>query len=255
MKKLIPAVISIGVMALSSQASASTTIAGIENVNLLDLNGSVTSSNNQFITRPFDASIVPANDPSIKEVLTDIGAPALDTYVLSIESGAYLDISFGDTVTGSNDLALFFASGTQQVSPEDVVDNVYTDPSTGKTYDVYIDVNGDSRIVTTTFDLDILNGDGSVASSIIDVSPILTFDLMQDVDGLFYPVTAAIIDLDGLGLLAPNQALEEFRIFLGNDTFPTLSAVGYTDIPLPLPVILFTSGLAMLGLFGRRKTP
>lgn len=253
MKKLIAVILSLTALTLSSQAYAEL-IAGIDNVTLFDGSGTVTTSDNNFITRTTDALMVPANDPSITEVLIDSGVPALATYVLSVEPGAYIDMSFGTTVTGFDELVFFFAGGTEVVPAGEVVDGVYTDTN-GVSFDVYVDANGDSRIVTSNFDFSIINGDGSIGAFSNGISPFLTTDFMQDVDGLLYPITAAILDLDGLNLLAPGETLEEFRIALGNDTFPVLSGVGYIEaVPLPLPIVLFSSGLVVLGLFGRRKT-
>jgi hypothetical protein len=232
MNKLLIVILSLTAMAASSQAWAVTIdIAGIENITLLDSDDTVSTSNHQFITATSTTSgVVQANDPSIKEVLTDDYNAALITYVLSVDSGAYIDISFNDVVTGADELVFLFAG---------VVDD--PDPSIAE--------------VIINFDLEI---NGTRESGIVPFIPSsdgFIGEGLMDIDGVNSTLTASIIDLGSFGL-APNQELEAFRIYMAESGsgFPALNGVGYiAPVPLPLPVILFASGLGMLGLFGRRK--
>jgi hypothetical protein len=69
-----------------------------------------------------------------------------------------------------------------------------------------------------------------------------------------------LVNLDDF-LLAPGAMMNEFSIDVltaseNPEHFPTITAVGAfnaTVVPLPLPVVLFSSGLALLAFVGRRK--
>ena len=71
-------------------------------------------------------------------------------------------------------------------------------------------------------------------------------------------LTVALVELDDFNL-ANDAAVEDFRIFLGDPTRPALSLVGgfhtqaMSAVPLPLPVLLFVSGLGLLGAVSRRR--
>ena len=67
-----------------------------------------------------------------------------------------------------------------------------------------------------------------------------------------------LIDLDAYtGVSHMNQLTIDALTEVENPlAWPGISAVGAfntTVVPLPLPIILFSSGLALLGLLGRRK--
>jgi len=86
-----------------------------------------------------------------------------------------------------------------------------------------------------------------------------TIDTGYDVTDSFgtYALTVALVDLDDFGLAA-NGSLGNFDVLLGDAGHPALSMVaafntGVAPVPLPAPLLLLLSGLAWLGMMGRRK--
>lgn len=148
--------------------------------------------------------------------LTDGPDNGQNTYVLSLDSDASVELAFSSTnvFNGSgDDLALFFVGLDSQFS---------------------------------------LNASGTTNSY-------STIDTGYDVTDSFgtYALTVALVNLDDFGL-ANNESLGNFNVLLGDDGHPALSMVagintGVAPIPLPAPIVLMGSGLAILGFFGRRK--
>lgn len=116
----------------------------------------------------------------------------------------------------------------------------------------------------STFGLDVFDENNIlINSSIFDVT---VADTVYDVDGNWlcvggtdalctdgYPLSAVFVDFGDS--LAGNIALGNIHLSLGNSAF-SLAGGFYTSptvVPLPLSVVLFSSGLALLGLTGRRK--
>lgn len=141
-------------------------------------------------------------------------------------NNSYVDLGFSGGIYNGDgaDLVLFFAGNG-------------TSLSTG--------------IEEYAFSLDIgANGSIEIADSSVITST--SSDLYGDA---FY-ASYAIIDLDGYGF-DQSTPLGDIRVHLGDSSMPALAALGayHTTavVPLPLPVILFSSGLACLGWIGRRK--
>ena len=138
---------------------------------------------------------------------------------------SYIDLSFAQNVYNNEgaDLVLFFAGNG-------------TNLTTGTyPYQFSVDVGADGTIDVADL--------GVTSSTTSDIS-----------DYKFY-ASYAIIDLDDYGS-AKYENLGDIRLHLGDTSMPALAAVGayhVTAVPLPLPIILFASGLTLLGWVGRRK--
>lgn len=243
MKKLITVILSLAALALATQAR-SVTIAGIENVTLLDGTGTVSASSaSNFFTVSSTTSTVASNS-TVTEVLTDTDSFAMATFVLETNStpNPYIDITFGDTVTGANDLVFFFFGGN-----DDAAGTSFSNPFA-------LDINLDGNIDTNNSNTNhFLPKDNGLITEVLDLDWFRLTGKSQ-----YFALTAATVDLSTAGL-AFDQSLDTFRLFLGDGTDqPLLAGIGYLPgvavIPLPLPIILFASGLGVLGLFGRRKT-
>jgi len=151
------------------------------------------------------------------QLAADLTDASESTYVWSSSVGAYVDMAFNgvNVFNGTgNDLVLFFVG------------------------------------FGTGFDLTIDETTNSYG----------TFDTGFDVTDSFgtYALVAQYVNLDDF-FLAPNASLGDFRVRLGSELgYPALSLAGAfnsgsLEVPLPLPAMLFGSGLAMLGLFRRGR--
>ena len=247
MKNLITVILSLATLAFASQAQ-SAMIAGIPDVTLLDGNGSVRTGGcltgpSCFVTVSSTTTSSSASDASITEVLTDTDAFSMATYALRTDpdSGAYIEIAFGNSVTNVNDLIFFFFGGNTAQG--------------GFTNSFNLDIDLDGTIDTENNITNFIPLDNGVATTVLDL------DTFRNSGGLtenYFTLTAATVDLGASGL-ADGEELGLFRIFLGDSEttppFTLLAGVGYVSaVPLPLPVVLFASGLGMLGFFARKKT-
>lgn len=138
---------------------------------------------------------------------------------------SYIDLSFAQNVYNNegDDLVLFFA-GTG------------TNLTTG-TYPYQFSVD--------------VGADGSIEAANLGVTSSTTSDIYGDAFFASY----AIIDLDDYGY-EQYANLGDIRLHLGDTSMPALAAVGayhVTAVPLPLPIVLFASGLSLLGWIGHRR--
>jgi len=222
MKKLAAPLMMFLFATMATQAKGAT-ILGIDGLTLLTAGDSVTSSAN-FVnaTSPVGTFISAA---TLQSDLTDTN---FGTFVLSPDPVADINMAFNSNFyNGAGfDLAFFFAGSTDPVTEQVNID-------------FGLSING----ITNTY------------------TPMIT-PIVTNITDSFgsYTVTVALVDLDDFGLgFASTTALAGLDVLVGREdslNFAPLSMVGgfyTTPVPLPLPIILFASGLGVLGMFARRK--
>lgn len=152
-----------------------------------------------------------------EQLASDVTDTSAATYVLSLNSTAYIDLGFSSNVINGNgdDLAFFFAG-------------------------------------VSTFSLDLFeNGLGALTYTSVDTG----FDIIDSFGT--YALTVALIDLDLYNMDANaslenfriNLGDSSRPAFSLAGAFNT----AVTPVPVPAAAWLLISGLGMLGLFGRRK--
>ena len=164
----------------------------------------------------------------------DITDPYATTFVYSSTANARIDLRFGaDVYNGSGfDISIFFVGGGQQghafgLSLPDNM-NAYPDAISfdSKTY---------GHFTHTGYNLGDNDNDPS-----------------ND-----YPIFRMDIDLDQYGFLGASPIGTLGLDIGGRGAVPSLVAAYHLQppaaVPIPLPVVLFGSGLALLGLVGRRN--
>ena len=156
---------------------------------------------------------------SSSTAITDTSAA---TYVYSTNSGS-IGLSFGNTAIYNGegaDLALFFLGNTSTVT-------------------VSLSGSTTSRSYTSQY-MYMPNGS----------------QYGVQIGNQVYGLSVAVVDLTDLGM-STNQTLGGFNVGLGVNNYMSLVGGFYAQptsaVPLPAPFILLLSGLAALGMVGRRK--
>ncbi len=191
------------------------------------------------------------NDAGVASVVTSNPA----SYLLSpFRNSAYIDLGFNgfNLFNGDgNDLAVFIVGHSTSFKLD-----VFTDASINPFYSTVYNVatpvfDNTQNIFTDTGDM-VFDNDGNWLCA--GGAPGTCADGTS--------LSAAFFDLSNS--ISGDTAFSKIRITLGEDyngangTRPRFSMAGgfYTQptvVPLPLSVVLFSSGLALLGLAGRRK--
>ena len=193
-----------------------------------------------------------ADDATIETVITSDPATATAIYGSSPTDYSVIDLGFGDNnvLTGSgSDLVVF--SLWQGQNYFFGLEAYGTDSSEGPLSSFYYEVIKDSVIYECT-----AKDDSDKCLAGIVTTSINLFG--KDSLNLFSKDSLALDD---------NVEIGSIRLLIGGaynggtggrDAYSNFTLVGanYTDsmvVPLPLPIVLFSSGLALLGLIARRK--
>lgn len=199
----------------------------------------------------FGSFTTPAGSALNLNALTGIVTSDASTSVVSQDINATIDLGFGSNtvVTGAGaDLVIFtvgngYSFGLQafDISNNIISNFLYNVPADGST--TAQDQDGNDLCVTEN------NGCTPISATAINLWG-------EKADGSYFEI------IDG-------TELSFVRLFIGSSTnittaetigdaqLPRLSLVGAVHsavVPLPLPAVLFGSGLALLGWVGRRKT-
>lgn len=212
---------SVLIFAATSSVAYGASIGGINLAatanNVLDSYGNFYNYDTPRPPYPSGVSPLPV---SSGQLVSDLSDSSEATYVFSSTSGAFVDLDFsasnGIYNGAGGDLALFFVGDTGSPS---------------------VEING------TT----------------INYAPVILPEPMTVSDSYgLYNLTMAMINLDDFGL-AYNANVTSIRLdFNGKSTALSLAGSIYNTeqpatVPLPLPALLFASGLGALGLFGRSR--
>jgi hypothetical protein len=156
------------------------------------------------------------------------------------QNDAYLDLRFATDIFNGDgaDLVLFFAGTGTKFKTETPGEFVF------EPFQFSLDVGADGILETDAF--------GATTFGV-------TTSETSDIYGGKFFASYAMIDLDNFVGFDTTTSLGDIRIYLGDGSMPALAAVGayHTQaavVPLPLPALLFSSGLLLLSWMGRRKT-
>ena len=155
------------------------------------------------------------------------------TWVMSTDADAYIDLTFTAGIYDGEDtdISIFFVGGGSLGHTVDIAINGQTNAADTRTYSIF-----SNSETYTNFCIPDTAGQCGTSST-----PILVMD----------------IDLADFAFLGTNPVVD-LRLGVGDaSAVPSLVGGHYLEasavVPLPLPVILFSSGLALLGLVGRKR--
>jgi len=230
--KNLSAYISFGLLVLCSNAQAATILEIQNGVSVYA--DSVVASSGNYYNENFTGSSDFVNPIDTNALTAAVTGSNLRSYAwtpnfhLPATEQTYIDLSFsGDIFNGEGaDLVLFFAGTGTQFK--------------------------DGHFEDFTFSIDV-GIDGVLDGANLGVNATGTSNIYNDAFFASY----ASIDLGLLGF-DQNTPLGDIRIYLGNSNMPALAALGAYHsnpvvVPLPLPALLFSSGLFLLGLIGRKN--
>jgi hypothetical protein len=184
---------------------------------------SKTSSNCDFV----DWNDQLINDAELADIVTT--NPASFISRSAVDNGAAFDIGFDgfNLFNGEGDDLVLFIVGNGSSFGLDVFDttgtNVFSDTYSVTASDTVFNTDNQWLCVNGV-DLNCTNG---------------------------YPLSAILIDFGDS--LAGDVAVDSLHITLNDAEFALAGGFHITPVPLPLPVVLFSSGLVLLGWAARRK--
>ena len=213
-----------GLLATSAQAATVQVIAS-----------DVLATSGSFTTSPTGTVLTTAE-------LTDIVTSDVGTFVMSNDSEAYIDLGFG---------------GTQVITGNGADLIIYT---VGNDYNFGLQAFDSSSSMISNLLYEV-PGDGSSTAQDENGNDLC----LMDAGSCVAAISATSINLfdTGLNEIADNTDISFIRLFIGTDAnympgsaYPLFSMAEATHtavVPLPLPVVLFSSGLVLLGWVARQK--
>jgi hypothetical protein len=173
---------------------------------------------------------------------TSAGASLTDglasSWAFSNSNSAYIDLSFGTSIYDSTgiDLSIFFVGAPPHSTSLSLLSG--STSTKAKTF---------STISYTGFCVD-NDGNGSCGGAVDD--PIYVMDIDFDIYHMFDPIDSIRIDISkGSAVPSLVGAHHTSAVSLPEPALPLPATV-----PLPLPIWLFSSGLALFGFVARKKS-
>jgi len=214
----------------------------------------VSASSGNFYNEAFTSLASPITAPALSNAVTGNNLTTYawtpDAHIPTGPSNAYIDLTFSSPIYNGvgADLVLFFAGNATTFQDGSFQHFSFSIGSPGGEI-----VQSAPLGVTSSTSYYDNNGQINNALSGITATNI-TQQQKLDLNLAFF-ASYAYIDLDTLGY---NQqtALDTVRIYLGHSSMPALAGAGtihVSPVPLPLSMVLFSSGLALLSFFGRKK--
>lgn len=223
MKKLILSQIIFILLTATAQA-AQISVGTIEDIYIAD-NPLGISSNTDFV----DWNGQPLTEAGVKNIITSNPASFVSRSVA--DNSASFDLGFNGFNLfngGGDDLVIF------------IVGN-------GSSFDLDVFDTGGANVLSNTYTVNNTVFDSEGNWLCVNTTNVLDINCTSG-----YPLSAILIDFGDS--LAGNVALDRLHITLNDAEFALAGGFHIAPVPLPLSAVLFSSGLALLGWFGRKRT-
>ena len=208
-------------------------IGAFDTASMYDLHSmaKVTRSTGKWIHTGGDASFSEISDTVMKAGDERI---VFNTYAMAESNNATMTMGFGSDVVGNlagYDLAIFTLDPL--TSALDILEPTILDVSIGTKTKKYTS----APIILDRYLEGVFNSD----DELIGAHGVIFIDLE------YFMPAGAILDEFTINALSADENPKHFS------TITAVGAFNTTVVPLPLPIVLFSSGLAFLGFVGRRK--